>query len=318
MIKDWQLCLLDRAEEWRLPKSGEWNFLFYNNYHPHISSMSVFWFYNREQYPRVVTKLFHSPEIPEREFVNLRRTHEAVPNTAPRPLHFGRVGGCWTLWMTGVPGVQLGKLRADSPALLTSITATITDMHRALAIRGDRPQPDRYRRMVTEPLESVAKFGVSASVWEGCRRLSGLASAEWLAQIPVVPQHGDLYSGHLLVDRDRVHIIDWESFGLIDLPFYDLCTLFISILWERSNTPAGWDVAVTARIPDLVRAYFGRLELDEGTAALLLPLALLNWFHIQWRDGRQEFATRMHLTLSHYFENVDLWNRTFIPTKRIP
>src|SRR2546423_1772691 len=99
MMSRWKAFLLESAKQWDLPKGGEWSFLFNNNYHPHCSNLNLLWFHDGGQFPRVVTKLFHEPEIPKREFENLTRAYACAPSWIPKPLHFGYEGEFWTLWM---------------------------------------------------------------------------------------------------------------------------------------------------------------------------------------------------------------------------
>jgi hypothetical protein len=313
MIQEWKRFLFDRAAEWTLPKSREWNYILYNNYHPHISSMSLFWFYNNENHPRVVTKMFHDPEIPTREFANLQQVYASVPTLAPKPLHLGEVGGLWTLWMTGLPGVHLGRAGACSFSVQKEIAGMVAELHCAVSHLAGSSAPDRWRRAIVEPIEAVAGYGDSVIVREGCRRLMAKITPEWLSGVRRIPQHGDLYFGHLLSDKSRWHIVDWESYGVIDLPFYDLCTLLLSMFWESGNTPNRWDRKLIEQVPALMRSYALTVGISPGEISVLLPLTLVNWFHLQWADGRKDFSARMYEALGHYFEHENVWERIFIP-----
>jgi hypothetical protein len=59
--------------------------------------------------------------------------------------------------------------------------------------------------------------------WAG--RIDDLALTDAVASLPGVFNHGDVYEDHVIVDRDRLTVIDWEyassaSFPLWDLAFY--------------------------------------------------------------------------------------------------
>jgi aminoglycoside phosphotransferase (APT) family kinase protein len=313
MIGEWTECLLSRAEEWGLPRSGRWESLLYNNYHPHMTTMNLLWFHEGGRNPDVVTKVYRQAEVPKREFDNLTRAHACAPQCAPEPLHFGRRGPFWELWMRGVPGERVSGVRVCSSAALRSIVNMVAELHEALAKASGAPGEDRYQRAVVAPLDAVANFGESASAREGCRRLAAATSGEWIQALPVIPQHGDLYLGNLLSDGEQWRVVDWESFGTVDLPFYDLGTLLLSALCETGKMSAEWDAALVRQAPALVRSYCDRLNLPIDGVRLLLPLMLVNWFHLQLSDGRTEFATRMYRTIVNYFENTAAWEGVFAP-----
>jgi Phosphotransferase enzyme family len=305
--------LLDNVARWGLPNAGEWNFLFHNNYHPHCSNLNLMWFHNGGQFPRVVTKVFRDDLLPKREFENLEHVYACVPALVPRPLHFGLLGGWWTFWMEGVPGLRFSTSHGYRPAILRSLVQAVASMHDAVRNRGDRLDHDRYRRAVLEPLQTVVQFGASPSVRRGCADVAARSSADWLNSLPVIRQHGDLFSSNIISHRGRWWVLDWESFGTIDLPFYDLFTLLLSLLRTGGQTPEHWDSSLVKQVPSLIESYARALGLSTADASQLLPLTLVNWFHLQWCDGRKEFTERMYEAIQHYFEHPDTWNRALLP-----
>jgi hypothetical protein len=309
MINEWKACLLSHAKEWDIPASGDWRFLFYNNYHPQCSDIDVLWFHNGQPFPRVVTKISRERGRPEQEFANLRQVHASAPDCAPKPLHFGPQGDLWMLWMKGVPGVRFTG--EHTPDVLQTIAGTVTSIHKAVARPPETASADRYRRTVTEPLEALADYAGSPAVREGCRRLAAQAHREWLNGLPVVPQHGDLYGGNLLENAGRWYLVDWESFGMVDLPMYDLYTFLLSLLRTNGSVSAEWKPLLTAEIPPLVRKYAQELQLPAGAAPVLLPLTLANWFYIQWRDGRADFSAGLYKVITDYFAHQSLWEKVF-------
>jgi hypothetical protein len=310
MISEWRACLTSRAAQWGLPESGDWQFILYNNYHPHCSDLDLFWFHNGGAFPRAVTKISRDPGRGEREFANLRHAYALAPNWVPRPLYFGAQGNFWSLWMEGVPGFPFqGSL---TPGVLQSMVKAVSGIHRAFEKSGTAQRPDRWQRMVSEPLQSLESFGPAGAVREGARRIAARASAEWLKRIPQIPQHGDLYAGNLLADGDRWRVVDWESFGLTDLPAYDLYTLLLSLLSSDGDGPTQWNTALVQQIPALVTAYAKSVGLAAEDMPVLLPLTLANWFHLQWRDGRSRFCDRLYRTVIDYFEHEESWERAFV------
>jgi aminoglycoside phosphotransferase (APT) family kinase protein len=311
MISHWQSFLQERSADWNLPGKGFWTFLLYNNYHPQCSNIDLLWFHNGSKFPRVVTKLCREEQSVKGEFENLRQVHQSVPMCVPKPLHFGKQGAFWALWMEGVPGSSC-RPKDYRPSVLRSFVEMLAGMHCAIRAVGERIDPDRYRRMVLEPLQTAAHFSKDACIEAGCADLRARASAEWLHSLPVIRQHGDLFSGNVLADGHRWHIVDWESFGLVDLPFYDLLTFLISLLTVQGDAPGQWNPILVKETARLMECYAGKLGLSPEMVSLLLPLTLANWFHLQWRDGRKEFADRMYQTIGNYFRYPDQWGKVFL------
>jgi aminoglycoside phosphotransferase (APT) family kinase protein len=311
MIDQWKHFVLDRVTEWNLPQGGEWTFLLHNNYHPQCTTLNVLWFHNGERFPRVVAKLYRESERVKQEFKNLVQVHQSAPAWVPKPLHFGAVGEYWALWMEGVPGSSFSGGNGNTPRVLRSLVEMLVSLHRAVRNSGGS-DPGRYQRMVVEPLDTVARFGTSASVRMGCANLAAESSAEWLNSLPVIPQHGDLCLGNLFLEGDRWYVLDWESFSVIDLPFYDLLTLLYSMLRQSGESPDRWDPALVKQVPGLIERYAAGLGLSRADVSRLLPLALANWFHLHWSDSREAFTSQMYQSIRHYFERVDGWQKVFL------
>jgi len=311
MISQWRSFLEAKLDEWNLPANGHWNFLFVNNYGLLTSNIVLLWFHNEDKFPRVATKLCSEKRILKREFESLEQVHPCAPGLVPKPLDFGQQGGFWALWMEGAPGSS--PLPQDyTPERLQLLTQTLASMHQAIRDQGKPLSPERFRRMVLDPLDTIARVGQAASVRKGCADLRARISAEWMDSLPVIPQHGDLFSGNLLSDGDRWHIVDWESFGTVDFPFYDLLTLLVSRLTTQGQTVERWDPVLVKHVPELVESYAAKLGLSPAAVSLLLPLTLANWCHLQWCDGRKPFVDRMYKTIQQYFESADQWQRVFI------
>jgi aminoglycoside phosphotransferase (APT) family kinase protein len=309
MIDVWKTFFLQRIDEWKLPSAGKWTCVLYNNYHAHHSNITLLWFHDAESFPAVITKIFQEPEVPTREFGNLQRAYERAPSWVPRPLYCGRVSGSWLLWMEGVPGSRPRRISASG---LRALADNVASVHRVLVGPRNENAPQRHIRAVVQPLAALAQFGEASSVHEGCARLVATTSEEWVDSLAVIPQHGDLYIDNVLSNGRNWYVIDWETFGAIDLPFYDLFTLLYSVLRRQGETPEAWQPSLVRQLPVLVHRYARALQLPTEGLSLLLPLVFANWFHLQWADGRMEFARRMYGVMRHYFEHSDLWQAAFL------
>jgi hypothetical protein len=309
MIEDWKRVLSTRAAEWGLPAVGEWNVLFHNNYHPSVSTINLLWFHRDERFPRAVTKMNRDRDALTREFDNLQALYRLAPRHVPRPLHLGEADGFGMLWMEGVPGYCIppgGRYSASSLARSVDVLASI---HRAVNKGVETSGADRHARMVAAPVASVLRHETSRAVREGCLALLETATPEWLTTLPVIPQHGDLYLDNVFCYRDERHIIDWEDFGAIDLPYYDLLTLLHSFLRASANEPEHWDARLKKQIPPLIERYARGASAPAPAIGVFLPITLVNRYHYHWAQGHA--VSTIYADIEHYFEHTAYWQDVF-------
>ena len=233
MIENWKRILSVRAAEWGLPTGGDWNFLFLNTYNAPCPTINLLWFHGEEPFPRVVTKMCRDGASLVEEFrCPPDGFHPVAPRYVPRPMHLGNADGFCMLWMEGVPGRRIPPGQYGKPVLDTSVDM-VTSIHRAVNKGKGGPRRTGTRVMVSNSLKCNSSAGADHAVREGCPRPR---SSKWrphsdgCKDLPVIPQHGDLYPDNILRYKDQCHIVDWENFGAIDLPFYDLLTLLIAFL----------------------------------------------------------------------------------------
>jgi len=94
-----------------------------------------------------------------------------------------------------------------------------------------QPAADRLDRLLTAAradLRACPDAGVRAAVKELERRIDDVAREARPALGPVVGRHGDFRPGNVLVDEDRVRVIDFEGFGE-GLPAEDVADFLLQL-----------------------------------------------------------------------------------------
>jgi hypothetical protein len=87
----------------------------------------------------------------------------------------------------------------------------------------------------------------------------------------------------------------------------------ISLISPDGAMPARLDPAMAQQAPALVALYAAGIGLPASNLEYLLPLTLVNWFHLMWLDGRTKFAVRMYRMIEHFFEHPGWWQQTLLP-----
>ena len=312
MIFEWQQQLVTNAAQWGMPSKGAWKFLVHNNFHPHYSSLNVFWFYETERFPRAVAKACREKHVVEREYENLRSIHALLHDQVPRPLSFNCINGFWILWIVGVPGLRIPIQEYYPAETLIPIIDLLVTIHRILEKAPSTQSQNRHTQMITNPLQAVIEFGPDPSVRSGCRELADRASAEWLGSLPVIPQHGDVFLDNIVRDKRQYRLVDWESFGAVDYPFFDLIMFLTSLLRSSGATSAHWDTRHTGQISSLVRRYAMGLNLSLSSLPVLIPLTLAKWFELEMLEGRKKRAEHVYASIKDYFDNTSAWHEVFL------
>ena len=126
------------------------------------------------------------------------------------------------------------------------------------------------------------------------------------ANAPAVPQHGDLWTANVLVDGEKLTVIDWEDFGYAFEPFMDAWTFVLS-LCALSGDDDGASLydrgAIASAAECAIRCYALHLGLPAAVGRDVFPLAIANFVHLMATKDRMVPAERMSRVLRRYLEN---------------
>ncbi len=218
----------------------------------------------------------------------LRTVEAAGPplaDAAPRVLTLDTGGPRPFLLQTGVSGTAIGPqvVRGSAGLVLAAGTALVDAL---AAAPGPRAGAASFERLVTVPLERLARaldVDETRSLVSASSRLLAPLRA---ARLPAVLEHGDLGHPNLILTGRRVSAVDWERFEPEGLPGLDL-VFFLQYVRECVDTAVtieaqlgAFDVAFTGRgawAGPFLRRYAARVGVPE----VLLPhLVLAAWCRI--------------------------------------
>lgn len=135
------------------------------------------------------------------------------------PLWTWRDQGGLTLTPT-LAGRNLRAADFADPALLQGVAATFRQLHRSGVGFQGRVEPgsliERYCLLL--PVEQRRIFA------DRRRRADGWLAELDAADLPAVPSHNDPVLANLLLDSERIQLIDWE-FSAMASPYWDLATI---------------------------------------------------------------------------------------------
>jgi hypothetical protein len=108
-----------------------------------------------------------------------------------------------------------------------------------------------------------------------------------LDAIGAAPQHGDFVTNNIGTRKSRLVVYDWEDFGKVSLPGFDLCTFAISLMNEGMADEDGLmhDGTGGDCLGSLVNPACAALNLDADHFWRLVPLYLLTFLHLKQGYG---------------------------------
>lgn len=163
--------------------------------------------------------------------------------------------------LSGVPASTVLWRRPDRmPAIVTQLAGWLLTWTSANAIRVSGP-PERMRRLVLEPIRRVAQTsGVGGELAPYLSAVERLAVGIEHQELVVAPAHNDLTMSNVLLDGERLGVIDWEAAAAEDLPLCDLWYALVDAIAraDRSShraavlrlVSAGPGVSMLAALPE--------------------------------------------------------------------
>jgi len=108
-------------------------------------------------------------------------------------------------------------------------------------------------------------------------------ASQLLDALGAVPQHCDFVTNNIGIRNSRLVVYDWEDFGKVSLPGFDLCTLAISLINDGMADAIGLarDGSDGERLALLVNPACAALGMDINQFWRLVPLYLMAFLYLK-------------------------------------
>ena len=255
----------------------------YNNYDLTEGSILLFLFKHSATAPFSVLKLSRNKTILFREYENLKLIRNIYPTIATVPLFFDEIEEFYVLCTEPLNAYRVTGYRAQFKKLRL-VTARLSKLHHLLQSQTGTTtiQPAEY----LTPFSGLYDTDLPVAIADYYNDLA-MEHVGKIESMPVrrIPQHGDLYFDNILAMGSQVYFLDWEDFGEVNMPGYDLFSLVLD-LCDVQNKMA--DV-VAESIDDVARCtrdYFPILEIPAGVVGALVVYTLVQQYYRSWIQGR--------------------------------
>lgn len=261
--------------------------LMYNNFDLSTSSILLFFFSQKMKKPDVLVKLGRNVRVVRREFDNLCVLHRRVPGLAPAPLFLENIDSFAALGMRVVAGRRISHWD-ERVARLPALVDRLIDFHRGVADGGLMPEP--LGDELLKPFAKIAALRRDPAITKPYARIcDDVAKALPRQTLPRIPQHGDFYFDNVLICGDRIMIVDWEDFGQVHIPGYDLFCLFLNFYVPgdaRLLNSFFSDRRLMEGMRNAMQSYFKAFDLPLDLAPGILAFTLLQQYLHSLHQGR--------------------------------
>jgi len=177
----------------------------------------LFYLENGEFY---LTKVGLSTRL-DREYRGLSEAYRAMPSNVPEPIRLATYHRYQVLVIRGIPHEPLFPLRrADVGVLKEGIISFVASSSCAFRQSGRSESLERLHEALRNASRRV-QWPDWEKYWERVRLFA--------ERLTPVRQHGDLAVNNIGVHKGKLIFFDWEDFGEIDLPGFDLSMLLLSM-----------------------------------------------------------------------------------------
>jgi aminoglycoside phosphotransferase (APT) family kinase protein len=257
----------------------------YNNFGGARSSVVAFGFVADVEAPRLVVKLSRAATPIEREHRALARLSEVLPGRVPRPYMAGNLRGFAFLAMQPLAGRAMAASELERH--FGAVLATLLELH--AASRPGVMGPEDLDREVLDPLGAAERdeAGRAPEVVSMCAALRKQIDELARLDLPKVAQHGDFTLRNIVLGpRNEPAVIDWEEYGGVHVPGYDLVVLLATLV---GRDPWG-ESGLRRMLGEGLRLYARRLGFDPGWLPALVPCHLLRFWLFCRAEGREQAA----------------------------
>ncbi len=266
----------------RLAMTADHVFL-YNNYDLTEGSILLFLFKRATTAPFAVLKLSRNRSILLREYENLKHIREIYPGIAAVPLFFDEIDDYHVLCTEPLNANRLTGTRAKSKKL-GLVTARLSKLH--LLLQSQSATTTFSKEDYLQPFTGLYETELPVTIADYYNDLAAeFAHKIEYSSVRKIPQHGDLYFDNVLTKGRQVYFLDWEDFGAINLPGYDL----FSLVFDVCNLQDEKVDLVEKSLDSVARCtedYFRSLEIPAGIVGALMAYTLVQQYCRSWTQGR--------------------------------
>ena len=202
--------------------------------------LTFFLFEENEKEPFALAKFTPFPrgreevigEYKTLQLIRLKMNNE-MKNTIPKPIALINFGAHPVLFMKFHPGKPMdsqinGIFNAwNLDRNLAMVTKWLINFNSCFKYKPKSLSKTEINKFLAEPVYRLIKTDKSMSIKSFSWYFDKLESMK-KNQFYLTPKHADLWPGNIIVNKNKVMVLDWENFGLASLPLFDIFHFMVS------------------------------------------------------------------------------------------
>lgn len=235
----------------------------------------------------------------QREFECQTISHAALPEYVPAPLAFGEAKGLSLLASEGVPHAKLTAtaMRGAGARLFCGIKEYA---RRSAGTFATQQWTSAHHQELEKVLIRLDDKKLAALLESYISRLG----VEQMLLLPHIRQHGDLVVSNIGVTTRGMVIFDWEDFGRVELPGFDIALLLVSSLdYDVALLRRWFELREPRELDDIIIAAADDLGFSRPMLWGLLPVYLAHFLYLKemlgYRPSIRELLRRLITDLCH-------------------
>lgn len=195
---------------------------------PSIRRYTSLCFNKSSKEPQIIMKFSENREILENEYKNLCEIHFKLNSYAPKPVFFKQLNDLYVLGINYIKGEKLDNIKLNNK-IIDRIIFSLADFHKKICkgkiCISNMKISNFYEYFCSICKEDAGRKLIESTFTKILMRLEEIKDV----QFPNIIQHGDFTNDNILVTKREIFLLDWENFNMINIPFFDLVTFFISL-----------------------------------------------------------------------------------------
>ena len=213
----------------------------------------------------------------QREFESQRASYSVLPEYVPEPLAFGESKGLFLLASEGVPHVRLTMVTMRGAR--KRIPCAIGEYaRRSTGVFVNQKSTSQHLDDLDNAIYSLRDRRLAIALGSYIRSVE----LEKVHMLPHIRQHGDFVINNIGITDTGIVIFDWEDFGRVELPGFDIGLLLMSCLGYNADFIKLWfEQGVPQDLDEVIAAAREGLGLSRAMLWMLLPLYLVHFLYLK-------------------------------------